>query len=364
MPFCALASLVYLNWTKSSGETPQATEVVVYHHHIESHPVLQSPLFPYDLPRPREPAEPTFEPRLEEPILEIGERCYGLVPRFQRPLVDLRVALPERGPRPPRAAAFPVRRERLLTEMSDRERMAVMDWEEGQEKYREQRESDRYYARLCDENEAVRASKAAALPEEEEAARQSHAGEEQPKTADKISSTIATEDGQTSPTRIDETTAKTVDTVGSNTEPQDGQNERKNTKLTINPGIAPYSGGSEAMQGDQPISGNNTQSDALKGTDCNNGDGAAGSYTNATVLAPNAEASPTSSRISFYYPATMKPGTSWTRISKSSPKVRKTDAAMSSLTSLCMQCMCPGALGSPTATTRTGIPRRSTRSTS
>jgi hypothetical protein len=321
MLFCAIASLAYLSWTKPSGETPQATEVVVYHHHIEPQPVLQSPLFPYDLPRPREPAEPTFEPRPEEPILEIGERRDGLIPRFLRPLVDLRVALPERGPRPPRAAAFPVQRERLLTEMSDRERMAIMDWEEWQERYREQRESDRYYARLYDENEAVRASKAAALAKEEEAARQSHAGEERPKTADTIGSNNATEDGKSSPTRIDEITTKTADTVGSNnatedvkssptridettaktadtvgsnaapqdgqtsptridetttktaatidstTAPQDGQNERKNAKLTINPHIAPYSGGSEAMQGDQPISGNNTQSDALKGAD-------------------------------------------------------------------------------------------------
>jgi hypothetical protein len=291
MLFCAIA---YLSWTKPSGETPQATEVVAYHHHIEPQPVLQSPLFPYDLPRPREPAEPTFEPRPEEPILEIGERRDGLMPRFLRPLVDLRVALPERGPRPPRAAAFPVQRERLLTEMSDRERMAIMDWEEWQERYREQRESDRYYARLYDENEAVRASKAAALAKEEEAARQSHAGEERPKTADTVGSNNATEDVKSSPTRIDETTAKTADTVGSNaapqdgqtsptridetttktaatidstTAPQDGQNERKNAKLTINPHIAPYSGGSEAMQGDQPISGNNTQSDALKGAD-------------------------------------------------------------------------------------------------
>jgi hypothetical protein len=265
MLFCAIASLVYLNWTKPSGETPQATEVVVYHHHIEPQPVLQSPLFPYDLPRPREPAEPTFEPRPEEPIWEIGERRDGLVPRYRRPLVDLRVARPERGPRPPRAAAFPVQRERLLTEMSNRERMAIMDREEAQERYREQRESDRYYARLYDENEAVRAAKAAAFAEEE-AARQSYAGEERPKTADKISSTKATENGQTSPTRIDEATAKTAATIDSTTEPQDGQNERKNTKLTINSGIAPYSGGSEAMQGDQPISGDNTQSDALDGT--------------------------------------------------------------------------------------------------
>jgi hypothetical protein len=167
--------------------------------------------------------------------------------------------------------------------------MAIMDWEEGQEKYREQRESDRYYARLYDENEAVRASKAAALAEEE-AARQSQAtqsgAEERPKTADKIGSNNATEDGKSSPTRIDEITAKTADTVGSTTAPQDGQNERKNTKLTINAVIAPYSGGSEAMQGDQPISGNNTQSDALKGDDCKNGDGAAGSYTNVAVPAP------------------------------------------------------------------------------
>jgi hypothetical protein len=174
MLFCAIVSLAYLNWTKPSGETPQATEVVVYHHHIEPQSVLQSPLFPYDLPRPREPAEPTFEPRPEEPIWEIGERRDGLVPRFRRPLVDLRVALPERGPRPPRAAAFPVQRERLLTEMSNRERMAIMDREEAQEKYLKEKESQRYYARLYDENEAVRAFKAAALAEEE-AARQSQA---------------------------------------------------------------------------------------------------------------------------------------------------------------------------------------------
>jgi hypothetical protein len=115
----------------------------------------------------------------------------------------------------------------MLTEMSDRERMAIMDRKEEQERYQEQRESDRHYARLYDENEAVRASKAAALAEEE-AARQSHAGEERPKTADKTNSTIATENGQTSPLRIDEITSKTADTLGSTTAPQDGQNERKN----------------------------------------------------------------------------------------------------------------------------------------
>jgi hypothetical protein len=227
MLFCAFASLAYLSFIKFSGETPQATEVVVYRHHIEPQPVLQSPLFPYDLPRPREPAEPTFEHRLEEPIPEARDRRNSLISRYQRPLVDPRVVLPERGPRPPRAAAFPVQRERMLTEMSDRERMAIMDRKEEQERYQEQRESDRHYARLYDENEAVRASKAAALAEEE-AARQSHAGEERPKTADKTDSTIATENGQTSPLRIDEITSKTADTLGSTTAPQDGQNERKN----------------------------------------------------------------------------------------------------------------------------------------
>jgi hypothetical protein len=316
--FCVVASLAICTLTKPSGETPQATEVVVYHHHTEPQPVLQSPLFPYDLPRPREPAEPTFEPRQQEAIPEARDRRYGLIPRFQRPLVDPRAVLPERGPRPPRAAAFPVRRERLLTEMSHRERMAVMDWEEGQERYREEKEMNRYYARIYDENEAVRARQAAVLAEEKEAARQSQAtqsgAEERPKTADEIRSTHATEDGKSSPTRIDEittktadtvgsttapqdgqtssptrideTTAKTADTIGSNATPQDGQNERKDVELTIDPLKAPYRGGSEAMQGAQPISGNNTQPDALNGNGCNGSDVPAGSYTNAAVPTP------------------------------------------------------------------------------
>lgn len=321
---CALFFWLRTSSAFLSEHFSRAPAPALSHYLIPSQPVLQSPLWPYDLPPPREPAEPTFSPRPQTPPAPL-ERRNGLIPRAQRrsrPAID---------PSLPR----PAQRERLMTEMSHGERARAVDRETAQEKYLAQREDDRVTRINMDAAEAAREAEEAVLLQEAKrelaalggvigagpkSASEKHvrfaeeipgtAGgeEERSKTADIVGSTKATESGDDdermeldSPKTADEidsssttatkdgedelmldTSPKTADWIGSTQATEDGDKQLPKTADTIsNTGAtekgqsnhkglaiitvaAPYRGNTEAVQGNQLDAGINNN--ALSGT--------------------------------------------------------------------------------------------------
>ena len=117
--FCILSSITYLSL--ASDEKRTAPQITISHQYIKPKVVVPPPLWSFDFPPPREPPQPTFEPRPEpEPRSHLRN---GLIPRAEqrsRPAV-----LPERRGQ----------RERHMTEMSTRERVAAADREAAKELY-------------------------------------------------------------------------------------------------------------------------------------------------------------------------------------------------------------------------------------
>ena len=122
--FCITSTVLFK--TLAGDQKPPA----LCHHYVEPQLVFPPPLCTFDLPPPREPVEPTFEPRPEpEPL----HRRYGLIPRAER---LVRPAVPSERPR---------RRERRLAEMSTREKVASAEREAARESYEAQKEQERHW---------------------------------------------------------------------------------------------------------------------------------------------------------------------------------------------------------------------------
>jgi hypothetical protein len=124
--FCFLAFIAFAR--VDADEKPSVPSTAFSHHHIEPQGALSAALCAFDLPPPRGTPEPTFEPRPQpEPL----PRRNGLVPRAER-LVRPAVFAERRG-----------QRERHMTEMSTRERVAAADKEAAQEAYEAHKEQER-----------------------------------------------------------------------------------------------------------------------------------------------------------------------------------------------------------------------------
>lgn len=113
----------------AGDEKPGAPPTTLSRHYIEPQAVLSQSLWSSDLPPPpRETPAPTFEPRPEPEPLPHRD---GLIPRA------------ERRARPAVFAKRRGQRERHMTEMSTRERVAAADREAAREAYEAHKEQER-----------------------------------------------------------------------------------------------------------------------------------------------------------------------------------------------------------------------------
>lgn len=244
-------------WLLSGPESPRAPPLALSHHHhrTEPQPVLQSPLWPHELPRPREPREPTFEPR-PAPILR--QRNVGLTPRA------------ERRERPAASLGRSGPRERPSGNMSWSQRVALADMEMEQERYLAQEEDDLLCRSKALAHEAAEAEcmqeatsrtggddfSAATTAEDEQRAHEKpsietqdlHATSEDSLdspyvysgTSERTGETLATESGDSERPELANNTTKTADKIDSTTATENGTSEQQ--KLAINPDVARYKG--------------------------------------------------------------------------------------------------------------------------